>query len=126
MAGTRASVELTSPPAPLRGGEGGRKADGKTTADSGKSTVRMAQNEVVGEAKDPKIRCGKPGITAAITLRFGKVRSSIGLDHKSRFPAEEVDDEGPDGMLSPKLGLHHLPAAHHLPEHPLGLRGPTS
>jgi hypothetical protein len=42
----------TSPPAPLRDGEGSRKMCSEETTDLGKDVVGMVQDQVVGQVKD--------------------------------------------------------------------------
>ena len=76
----------------------------------------MTEDLVVGQTKDDIASSPKPSVAPSVTQRPGEVRSAIRFDHEARFLAEEVDDEGSDGMLSAELGLHDLPAAQHGPE----------
>ena len=82
----------------------------------------MVQNQVVGKPKHDVAGRGKPGIATPVTPGPWEVRGAIGFDDQSCFPAEEIDDERSDGMLSAELGMHQLPAAQHLPKHLLGTR----
>ena len=78
--------------------------------------VRMVQELVVGQTQNDEARRPKPGAAAAASQGLGVVRGAIRLDDQSRLLAEEVDDEGSDGMLSTELGLHDLPALQHAPK----------
>jgi len=53
----------------------------------------------------------------------GEVRGAISLNNETRFLAEEVDDEGAQGVLPTELGLRQAPAAQHPPELLLGGSG---
>ena len=99
---------------------------GKVTTDLVEDAVRMVQDLVVREAKDDKASSHQPSVAAAVAQRLGEVRSAIRFDDEAGFLAEEVDDEGADGMLSSELGLHKLPAAQHAPKLLFGGRGSTS
>ncbi len=73
--------------------------------------VGVTQDEMVGQTKDDKPRGRKPGIAAAVTQGFGEMRGTLCFDDEACLLAEEIDDEGADGMLSAKFGPHHLPVA---------------
>ncbi len=75
-----------------------------------KDAVGMAQDQVVGQTEDDKTRGGKPSIAAAVAPGLGEVRGTIGFEDEAGFPAEEVDEEGSDGMLTAEFGVHDLPA----------------
>jgi hypothetical protein len=104
------------PPAPLPKGEGGRKMRGEKTTDLVQDAVRMVQDSVVGHTKDDEASSHQPSVATAVAQRLGEVRSAIRFDDEAGFLAEEVDDEGSNGMLSAELGLHDLPAAQHAPK----------
>jgi len=99
---------------------------GQVTTDLEKDAVRMVQDLAVGQTKDDEASSPEPSVAAAVSQRLGEVRRAIRFDDEAGFLAEEVDDEGSDGMLSPELGLHDLPAAQHGPKLPLGGRGSAS
>ena len=80
----------------------------------------------VGQAKDDEASSLQPSVAAAVAQRLREMRSAIRFDDEAGFLAEEVDDEGSDGMLPPELGLHDLPAAQHGPKLLFGGRGSTS
>ena len=86
----------------------------------------MVQDQVVGQTKDDKTRGTKPSIASAVAQGLGEVGGTISFDDEARLLAEEVDEEGSDGMLTAEFGVHDLPAAKQLPKHPFGRRGRTS
>jgi hypothetical protein len=88
----------------------------EVTSDLVEDAVRMAQDLVVGQTQDDEASRHQPSVAAAVSQRFGVVRSAIRFDDEARFLAEEVDDEWSDGMLSAELRLHDLPAAQHAPK----------
>jgi hypothetical protein len=96
---------------------------GEVTTDLGKDAVRMVQDLAVGQTKDDKASSHKPSVAASVAQRLGEVWRTIRFDDETGFPAEEVDDERSDGMLSAELGLHDLPAAQHGPKLLFGGRG---
>jgi hypothetical protein len=71
----------------------------------------MVQDQVVGQTEDDKTRGGKPCIAPAVAQGLGEVRGTISFDDEARCFAEEVDEEGSDGMLTAEFGLHDLSAA---------------
>jgi hypothetical protein len=105
MAKSKHRKESTSPPAPLRDGEGSRMMGGEELTDAVKDAVGMLQDQAVGQPENDKTRCGKPSIAAAVAQGLGEVRGTISFDDEARFFAEEVDEEGADGMLTAELGL---------------------
>jgi len=105
-----------SPPAPLPEGEGSRKVRGEVTSNLVEDAVRMAQDLVVGQTQDDEASRHQPSVAATVSQRLGVVRSAIRFHDETRFLAEEVHDEGSDGMLSAELGLHDLPVAQHAPK----------
>jgi len=93
---------------------------GQVTTDLVSDAVRMVQDLVVGKMKHDKASRHKPSITAAVAQRLGEMRSAFRFDDEPGFLAEEVHDEGSDGMLSAELGPHDLSAAQHAPKLLLG------
>jgi len=89
---------------------------GEVTPDPVEDAVRMTEDLVVGQTKDDEASSPEPSVAAAVSQRFGEVRSAIRFDDDTRFLAEEVHDEGSDGMLPAELRLHDLPAAQHAPK----------
>ena len=89
---------------------------GEVTSDLVEDAVWMAQDLVVGQTQDDEASRHQPSVAAAVSQRLGVVWSAIGLDDETRFLAEEVDDEWSDGVLSPELRLHDLPAAQQAPK----------
>jgi len=71
----------------------------------------MVQDQMVGQTEDDKTRGDKPSIAAAVTQGLGEVGGTISFDDEARFIAEEVDEEGSEGMLTAEFGVHDLPAA---------------
>ena len=59
--------ESTSPPAPLRDGEGRRKMGGEETPDVVKDPAWMAQDQVIGKTKDDETGSGEPSVAATVT-----------------------------------------------------------
>jgi len=55
------------------------------------------------EAQNGEARSGEPKVARVITKRRRKVAGAICFDDEPRLPAEEVDDEGAEGLLSAKL-----------------------
>jgi hypothetical protein len=106
----RSGEESTSPPAPLRDGEGSRKAGSEKTTDLVKDAVGMVQDEMVGETKDDDASGSKPSIATAVARGPWEVRSAIGLDDQACILAVEIYDQRTDGMLTAEFGLHDLPA----------------
>jgi len=106
----RPGEESTSPPAPLRNGEGSRKVGGEKTTDLVKDAVGMVQDQMVGQMKDDEASGRKPSIATAVAQWPWEVRSAIGLDDEACILAEEIDDKRSDGMLTAEFGLHDLPA----------------
>ena len=90
------------------------------------STVRLAQDQVIGKPEDHEPRSSKPSIPAAVTQRPGEVRGTIGFDDEAGLLAEEVDDKWSDRMLASELGAHDLSVPQHLPEEPFCWRGAVS
>ena len=99
---------------------------GEETTDLVEDARRMVEDFVVGQTKHDQPCSGKPSVAAAVAQRLGEVRSAIRFDDEAGFLAEEVDDEGADGMLSSELGLHKLPAEQHAPKLLFGGRGSAS
>ncbi len=89
---------------------------GEVTSDPVEDAVRMVQDLVVGQTQDDEACCHQPSVAAAVSQGLWVVRSTIGFDDETRFPAEEVDDEWSDGVLSAELRLHDLPAAQQAPK----------
>jgi hypothetical protein len=83
----------------------------EVTTDLVQDAVWMVQDLVVGQTKDDKASRHQPSVAAMIARRLGEVMSAIRFHDEARFLAEEVDDEGSDGMLSAELGMHDLPTA---------------
>jgi hypothetical protein len=75
-----------------------------------KDAVGMVQDQVVGQTKDDEAGGRKPSIATAVAQGPWEVRSAIGLDDEACILAEEIDDKRTDWMLTPKFGLHDLPA----------------
>ena len=106
----RPGEESTSPPAPLRDGEGRRKVRSEKTTDLVKDAVGMVQDQMVGQTKDDEARGRKPSIATAVAQGRWEVRSAIGLDDEACILAEGIYDKRSDGMLTAEFGLHDLPA----------------
>jgi hypothetical protein len=114
----RPQKESTSPPTPLRDGEGSRKMFGQEATDPVESTVGLAQDQVIGKPENHEPRSSKPSIPAAVAWRPGEVRGTIGFDDEACLLAEEVDDKWSDRMLASEFGAHDLSVPQHLPEKP--------
>ncbi len=66
---------------------------------------------MVGQTKDDQTGSAKPGITTAVAQGPWTMRGTIRCDDQTSIVAEEVDDEGSDGVLAAELGVHDLPVA---------------
>jgi len=96
------------------------------TTDTVQDASRAVQDFVVRHMKHDEVSSGKPSVAAAVAGWSGEMGSAICFNNEARLFAEEVDDEGSDGMLSAELGLHDTSGAQHLPKLLFGGSGTAS
>jgi hypothetical protein len=80
----------------------------------------MIEDLPVGKTKDGAADGAEPAITGDIASGAREVRCPISFDHESGLAAEEVEDKGPERMLSSELGAAQRSAAQQLPQSALG------
>ena len=85
----------------MGGSRESRHLDGLANAlDDSRGAV---EDLAVLEAQDGEAGSTGPGVGRVITKRRRKVAGTIRLDNDPRLLAEEVDDEGAEGLLPAKL-----------------------
>ena len=95
-------------PVPSPEGEGcrlsGRESRGlERLANALEDSRGAVEDLAVLEPQDRDPETGEPPVAHVITQRHRVVTGTIGFDDETRLLAEEVDDEGANGMLPPKL-----------------------
>jgi hypothetical protein len=91
-------------------------------ANATEHVLGVFEDVAVEEAQDREPEALEPVIARGVPSSFASVRSPVGFDHEPGFGAEEVDDEGPDGVLATKLRARKPSIAEQLPQRPLGRR----
>ncbi len=95
-------------------------------ANAAEDLIHVFEDVPVEEAQDREPEALEPEIAGSVALSLVSVRRPVGLDHEAGVGAEEVGDEGTDGVLAAKFRARKPSIAQQLPQHPLGRRrGPT-
>jgi len=84
--------------------------------------TRIVEDLAVGESQDLVPEIFEMGIPVFVTSHLfpGSMDAAINFDHKSCSGTKEVDDEGPDPVLTPKLQAQELAIPEKLPKGLLG------
>ena len=89
-------------------------------ADGGEDGGEVVEDGVVGEAQGAVADGGQEGVAIGIGVALGAVDVTVELDDEAAIGAAEIDDEGPDGMLTAELEPVEAAMAEGGPEELLG------
>jgi hypothetical protein len=89
--------------------------------DSGEGVFGVEEELLVGETKSAQAGGTQVGVAAAVTLAEAEMHGAINLDEQASLDAEEVSEEGTDGVLAAKLVAGQPAGAEKRPKQPLCL-----